>query len=69
MSRSKKLGPVLKTVNCICVLPVILMSWPEVGIAGSTVGGVLYGFLTPIFATFKAVGEGKTNRFFHCFYV
>ncbi|KAI9176440.1 hypothetical protein LWI28_002876 [Acer negundo] len=65
--RAKQLGPVLKLVICICI-PVILILWPVVGIAGSILGGALYGFLSPIFATFDAVGEGKTNGFFHCFY-
>lgn len=68
-SRAKLLGPVLKLVLCICVLPVILIPWPAVGIVGSIVGGVAYGFFSPILATFEAVGEGKTNRLFHCFYV
>ena len=29
----------------------------------------MYGFLSPIFATFDAVGVGKSNPLFHCFYV
>ncbi|KAJ7970722.1 Steroid nuclear receptor, ligand-binding [Quillaja saponaria] len=66
--RAKQLGPVLKLVLCICVLPVLLILWPVAGIVGSIVGGAAYGFLSPIFATFDAVGEGKTNEFFHCFY-
>lgn len=69
MGRAKLLGPVLKLVLCVCVLPVILISWPAVGIFGSIVGGLAYGFFSPILATFDAVGEGKTNQLFHCFYV
>ncbi|KAK3183707.1 hypothetical protein Dsin_030993 [Dipteronia sinensis] len=65
--RAKQLGPVLKLVICIFI-PAILILWPVVGIAGSILGGALYGFLSPIFATFDAVGEGKTNVFSHCFY-
>ncbi|KAL5793306.1 hypothetical protein ACOSP7_001900 [Xanthoceras sorbifolium] len=65
--RCKQLGPVLKIVICICI-PIILIIWPVVGIAGSILAGALYGLLSPIFATFDAVGEGKTNVFFHCFY-
>ncbi|KAF3444526.1 hypothetical protein FNV43_RR14218 [Rhamnella rubrinervis] len=68
VGRAKLLGPVLKLVLCVCVLPAILISWPAVGIVGSIVGGVAYGFLSPIFATFEAVGEGKTNKLFRCFY-
>ncbi|KAJ7974712.1 Steroid nuclear receptor, ligand-binding [Quillaja saponaria] len=66
--RAKQLGPGLKIVLCICVLPVLLVLWPVAGIIGSIVGGAAYGFLSPIFATFDAVGEGKTNEFFHCLY-
>lgn len=65
--RAKQLGPLLKIVICLCVLPVLLISWPLVGILGSIVGGAAYGFLSPIFATFEAVEEGKDDKFFHCF--
>ncbi|KAF5746916.1 hypothetical protein HS088_TW06G01092 [Tripterygium wilfordii] len=65
--RAKQLGPVLKLVLCL-FLPVLLILWPVIGIVGSVIGGVLYGFLSPIFATFDAVGEGKSNQLLHCFY-
>ncbi|XP_027345536.1 uncharacterized membrane protein At3g27390-like [Abrus precatorius] len=65
--RAKQLGPILKLVICTCVLPVLLISSPLVGIVGSIVGGAAYGFLSPIFATFEAVEEGKDENFFHCF--
>ncbi|KAL9457845.1 hypothetical protein AB3S75_006817 [Citrus x aurantiifolia] len=65
--RAKQLGPVLKLLTCICI-PVFLILWPVVSIGASIIGGALYGFLSPIFATFDAVGEGKTNDIFHCFY-
>ncbi|XP_041006417.1 uncharacterized membrane protein At3g27390-like [Juglans microcarpa x Juglans regia] len=66
--RAKRLGPVLKLVLCICVLPLLLILWPVVGILASIIGGAAYGFLSPIFATFDAAGEGKTNKLLHCFY-
>lgn len=69
MGRAKRLGPVLKLVLCICILPMLLILWLVVGIVGSIIGGAAHGFLSPIFATFDAVGEGKTNKLFHCFYV
>ena len=69
MSRAKRLGPVLKLVLCISVLPVPLILWPVVGIVGSIIGGAAYGFFSPIFATFDAVGVGKTRKLYHCFYV
>lgn len=68
MGRAKQLGPLLKLVLCIC-LPVPSILWPVVATVGSIIGGALYGFLSPIFATFDAVGEGKTNVLYHCFYV
>ncbi|MBA0842295.1 hypothetical protein Goarm_002130 [Gossypium armourianum] len=64
---TKLLGPFLKLFICV-FLPVVLILWVVVGIVGSSIGGVLYGFLSPIFATFDAVGKGKTNVFVHCFY-
>ncbi|GMI99115.1 hypothetical protein like AT5G40640 [Hibiscus trionum] len=65
--RAKLLGPFLKLLICV-FLPAVLILWVVVGIVGSILGGILYGFLSPIFATFDAVGEGKTNVFIHCFY-
>ncbi len=69
MRRAERLGPVLKLVLCILVLPVPLILWPVVGIVGSIIGGAAYGFLSPIFATFDAVGEGRADKLYHCFYV
>ncbi|KAI5341308.1 hypothetical protein L3X38_020582 [Prunus dulcis] len=68
MFRAKRYGPALKIVVCIFVLPVQLILWPVVGIVGSIVGGAAYGFLSPVMETFQAVGEGKTNQLYHCFY-
>ncbi|XP_041007378.1 uncharacterized membrane protein At3g27390 [Juglans microcarpa x Juglans regia] len=68
IARTKRLGPVLKLVLCIFVLPTLLILWLVVGIIGSIIGGAAFGFLSPIFATFDAVGEGKTNKLFRCFY-
>ncbi|KAH8519318.1 hypothetical protein H0E87_000928 [Populus deltoides] len=65
--RTKQLGPILKIVLCIC-LPATLILWLVLGILGSIIGGALYGLLSPIFATFDAVGERKTNMLYHCFY-
>lgn len=68
MGRAKQLGPFLKIVLCI-FMPVPLILWPVLSIVGSIVGGALYGFLSPVFATFDAVGEGKTEELYHCFVV
>ncbi|KAK6153128.1 hypothetical protein DH2020_012767 [Rehmannia glutinosa] len=35
-------------------------------ILGFIKGGAAYGLLAPMFATFQAVEEGKTNKFYHC---
>lgn len=64
---AKQVGPILKIFLCLC-LPAAIIIWPIVGILGSVLGGALYGFLSPIFATFDAVGEGKPYPFLHCFY-
>ncbi|KAJ9135414.1 hypothetical protein P3X46_032600 [Hevea brasiliensis] len=64
--RAKQLGPLLKIVLCL-FLPVPLILWLVFSIVGSIAAGALYGFLSPVFATFDAVGEGKTKELYHCF--
>ncbi|XP_071734967.1 uncharacterized membrane protein At3g27390-like [Rutidosis leptorrhynchoides] len=62
---AKRLGPVMKMVLCVLIiLPLAL--WPVFVVVGSIVGGIAYGFLGPVFGTFKAVGEGKPDKFRHC---
>ncbi|KAH0869779.1 hypothetical protein HID58_076801 [Brassica napus] len=65
--RAKQIGHILKFFLCLC-LPAAIILWLVLGILASVLGGALYGFLSPIFATFDAVGEGKPYPFFHCFY-
>lgn len=65
---TKQFGLVLKLVLCICII-VPLLLWPLISILGSIIGGAAFGLLSPIFATFDAVGEGKDDVFFHCIYV
>ncbi|XP_057542820.1 uncharacterized membrane protein At3g27390-like [Amaranthus tricolor] len=65
--RAKQVGPVLKLVLCPFIF-VVLILWPIVGIVASVIGGATYGFLSPVFATFDAVGEGKENEFYHSVY-
>ncbi|WOG96407.1 hypothetical protein DCAR_0415742 [Daucus carota subsp. sativus] len=64
---TKQFGIVLKLVLCICII-VPLLLWPLISIVGSIIGGAAFGLLSPIFATFDAVGEGKDDVFFHCIY-
>ncbi|CAK9308832.1 unnamed protein product [Citrullus colocynthis] len=66
--RAEQLGWGLKLVLCLCVLPVLLLLWPEFGALGSTIGGAVYGFLSPIMATFDAAREDKPDKVFHCMY-
>ncbi|GMP30177.1 hypothetical protein CsSME_00004958 [Camellia sinensis var. sinensis] len=65
--RAKRFVPLLKIVICLFISPILIL-WPVFGILGSIISGAAYGLLAPMFATFKAVGEGKTNEFFHCLY-
>lgn len=62
---AKRLGPVMKVLVCILVAPPLAL-WPVCVVVGSILGGLAYGFLGPVFGTFKAVGEGYTDKFRHC---
>lgn len=64
--RSKLVGPVVKLLLLVAA-SVILVLWLIVGIVGSVLIGVVYGFLAPVMATFDAVGEGKERPLYHCF--
>ncbi|CAN0927292.1 Uncharacterized membrane protein At3g27390 [Linum grandiflorum] len=66
VARTKRLGLVLKIVVML-ILPVPLVLWPPVGIVGSLLGGIGYGFFAPLLATFEAVGENVKDKFYHCF--
>ncbi|KAJ4907809.1 Uncharacterized protein Rs2_11467 [Raphanus sativus] len=66
LARTKRMGLVLKTLALI-LFPLPLLLWPVTGIAGSLIGGVAYGFFTPLMATFEAVGESITSKSYHCF--
>ncbi|CAI0552165.1 unnamed protein product [Linum tenue] len=66
LARTKRLGLVLKIVAML-LLPVPLVLWPPVGIVGSLLGGIGYGFFAPLLATFEAVGENVKQKCHHCF--
>jgi len=53
----------------LLLLPVPLVLWPVIGIGGSLLGGIGYGFFAPLLATFEAVGENVKDKFYHCFAV
>ncbi|KAL8136661.1 hypothetical protein V2J09_002662 [Rumex salicifolius] len=64
--KTRRLGVVLKSL-LLLLLPVPLVLWPVVGITGSVLGGVAYGYFAPLIATFEAVGENVGDKFYHCF--
>ncbi|XP_050206613.1 uncharacterized membrane protein At3g27390 [Mercurialis annua] len=66
VARTKRIGLVLK-ILVLLLLPIPLVLWPVVGILGSFVGGIGYGFFAPLLATFEAVGENVRDKFYHCF--
>ncbi|KAF5794857.1 putative uncharacterized membrane protein [Helianthus annuus] len=55
---AKRLGPVMKVVVCLLFTPA-LASWPVAVVVGSILGGLAYGFLGPMFGTFKPSKKGK----------
>nr|GEU71341.1 something about silencing protein 10 [Tanacetum cinerariifolium] len=60
----KRLGPLMKVLVCI-VVAISLALWPVCVAVYNIVGGLAYGYLGPVFGTFKAVGEGYTDKFCH----
>ncbi|CAN6238540.1 unnamed protein product [Urochloa humidicola] len=64
--RTKMVGPVIKLLLLIAAT-VILVLWLIIGVTGSILAGLAYGFLAPAMATFDAVGEGKEQPLVHCF--
>ncbi|PWZ20393.1 hypothetical protein Zm00014a_039990 [Zea mays] len=64
--RTKMVGPVVKLLLLI-VATAVLVIWLIIGVVGSILAGLAYGFLAPVMATFDAIGEGKENPLVHCF--
>ncbi|VAI58118.1 unnamed protein product [Triticum turgidum subsp. durum] len=64
--RTKLVGPVVKLLLLISVSGILVL-WLIVGILGSVLAGLAYGFLAPGMATFDALGEGKERPLVHCF--
>ncbi|XP_078443517.1 putative membrane protein At3g27390 [Wolffia australiana] len=66
VGKAKRLGPVLKVLILIFLpIPVILL--PVLAILGSLLFGLAFGFGAPLVATFEAVGEEVSDKFYHCF--
>ncbi|KAI3702699.1 hypothetical protein L6452_28449 [Arctium lappa] len=64
--KTKRLGWVLK-ILLILFLPLPLVLWPAVAIAGSLLGGIGFGFFAPLIATFEVIGTDHRDKCFHCF--
>lgn len=66
--RTKRIGLTLKILLLVS-LPVPLVVWPILGIAGSLLVGIGHGFFTPLIETFEASGATLSDKFFHYFVV
>nr|GEY93132.1 uncharacterized membrane protein At3g27390 isoform X1 [Tanacetum cinerariifolium] len=64
--RTKRVGWVLKTVT-VLLFPLPLALWPAIAIIGSLLGGVGFGFFSPLIATFEVIGTDHKDKCFHCF--
>lgn len=54
-------------VAILIALPALFGLWLQLGIAGSILVGVGYGFFTPLVSTFEAFRHGsESKRFLHC---
>ena len=56
-------------VFVILLLPVPLLLYPAFAAIGSIMVGLGYGVGQPLVATFEAVGEGRTRKFYHAIVV
>lgn len=62
------MGILLKLLAML-FLPVPLFLWPLTVAIASILVGLGYGFGQPMVATFEAVGEGRSAKFYHSFVV
>lgn len=66
--RTKRVGWVLKLL-VLLFLPLPLVLWPVVAIVGSLLGGIGFGFFSPLITTFEFIGTDHKDKCFHCFVV
>ncbi|KAL7584108.1 hypothetical protein Lser_V15G45531 [Lactuca serriola] len=64
--KTKRVGWVLKLL-VLLFLPLPLVLWPVVAIVGSLLGGIGFGFFSPLIATFEVIGTDHKDKCFHCF--
>ena len=57
--RTKLFGPYLKTL-LIITIPIPLALWTVIGVTGSVVMGIGYGFVWPVMETFRAISMEGT---------
>ncbi|XP_059647738.1 uncharacterized membrane protein At3g27390-like isoform X2 [Cornus florida] len=56
IARTKKFGPYMKCL-LILTVPIPIALWTIVGVVGSVIMGVGYGFVWPVMETFKAISK------------
>ncbi|KAK6946176.1 hypothetical protein RJ641_013720 [Dillenia turbinata] len=69
MARTKKFGPCMKGL-LILTVPIQIALWTVIGVVGSVVMGIGYGFVWPVMETFRAVskeGDSFGTKLFKCF--
>ncbi|XP_043704783.1 uncharacterized membrane protein At3g27390-like isoform X2 [Telopea speciosissima] len=65
IARTRKFGIFMKSLLfLILIFPLSL--WLLIGILGSMLTGLGYGFFWPLMATFEAISEGVENKFVRC---
>ncbi|WCJ31030.1 hypothetical protein M5689_012547 [Euphorbia peplus] len=66
--KTNKFGPYMKCV-LILLVPLPIAMWTVIGVAGSAIMGVGYGFVWPVMETFKAISkEGSLSlKLLRCF--
>ncbi|XP_042485913.1 uncharacterized membrane protein At3g27390 [Macadamia integrifolia] len=65
VGKTKRFGWALKILVLIS-LPLPLVLWPILGIFGSLLAGIGYGYFTPLIATFEAAGNQVEDKIHHC---
>ncbi|BBN14826.1 hypothetical protein MPTK1_6g14800 [Marchantia polymorpha subsp. ruderalis] len=65
IAKTKQLGRSAKVLSFLS-LPLPFILWPVASIAASILVGLGYGFVTPLVATFEAVGAGREKKTYHC---
>ncbi|KAJ4978146.1 hypothetical protein NE237_008926 [Protea cynaroides] len=66
IARTRKFGLFMKSLLFI-ILIIPLSLWLLIGMLGSMLTGIGYGFFWPLMATFEAIAEGVENKFVRCF--